>query len=95
MSSKQLNTDYKRQVRVIKETKRQYKEKEEGTRKVHYENIQIKDHNYYNKTQSLWNEPSKLHPTKFARYSEQNIDIDTTFKKTVRDLDKIAEDERQ
>lgn len=94
MSSDDLNTDLKRALRVIKEQKRKYNESDERTRRLHYQNLEIKDQHYFNKTQSLWNEPSKLHPTKYARYSEKNIDLETTFKKTVRDLPKIAEDER-
>ena len=70
MSSKDLNTDLKRALRVVKEQKRKYNETDEHTRRLHYSNVEIKDHNYYNKTDSLWNEPSRLHPTKFARYSE-------------------------
>jgi hypothetical protein len=57
-------------MRVLKDEKRKYKEKDEMTRKLHYDSIQIKDHNYYNRTSYLWNDPTKLHPTKFARYSE-------------------------
>ena len=70
MSSNHLNTDFKRAIRVLKEEKRKYSEKDERTRNLHYESIQIKDQKFYNKTQNLWNEPSKLHPTKYARYSE-------------------------
>lgn len=94
MSSDDLNTDLKRALRVIREQKRHYDESEEATRRIHYQNLEIKDQHYYNRTQSLWNEPRKLHPTKYARYSEKNVDLDTTFKKTVRDLPKIAQDER-
>ena len=54
MTSKQLNTDLKRAMRVLKEDKRKYNEHEEKTRKLHYDSIQIKDHNYYNKTKNLW-----------------------------------------
>jgi hypothetical protein len=36
---------------------RQYHEKGETDRKIHYEHIQVKDRHFYNKTDSLWNEP--------------------------------------
>ena len=53
--------------------------------------MQIKDHNYYSKRDNLWNEPQRLDPKKFARYSEKNIDPETTFKKNVKDLVKIEQ----
>lgn len=52
----------------------------EQDRKIKYSNMRIKDHNYYNRKDSLWNEPHRLHPKKFAIYSEKNIDPRTTFK---------------
>jgi len=53
----------------------------ENDRRIHYSNMIIKDHSYYNKKDNLWNEPHRLHPKKFAIYSEQNLDPKTTFKK--------------
>ena len=38
---------------------------------------------------SLWNEPQRLEPNKYAIYSEKNINLDSTFKKTVKDLPKL------
>jgi len=57
-------------------------------RKIHYSNMQIKDFSFYNKKDSLWNEPQRLHPKKFAPYSVQSND----FRKNVTDLTKINED---
>ena len=50
MTSKQLNTDIKRAMRVLKDEKRKYNDHDEKTRKLHYDSIQIKDHHFYNKT---------------------------------------------
>ena len=55
--------------------------------------MQLKNQNYYLKNDNLWNEPQRLHPKKFAPYSEKNIDPSTTFKKSVTDLNKIKENE--
>ena len=57
--------------------------------------MQIKDHHYYNKVDSLWNEPERLEPKKFARYSVKNTDLSTTFKQTVVDLAAVAKAERE
>ena len=51
-------------------------------------NLQIKDHNYYNKRDNLWNEPEKLSPN-LAKYSHLNINPKDTFKKTIRNLEKV------
>jgi len=41
----------------------------------------------------LWNEPQRLEPI-LAKYSEKNIDPNTTFKKTITDLPRIHEQDR-
>jgi hypothetical protein len=43
----------------------------------------------------LWNEPQRLDPKKFARYSEKNIDPETSFKKSICDLEKIERNEKE
>lgn len=78
-----------------RERNRKYNPKGEKDRKIHYSHIQIKDHNYYNKKDNLWNEPQRLDPKKFAIYSEKNIDQETTFKKTIKDLPKIISQEKE
>lgn len=79
-SSDKLMTEHDRAMKVAKDALRLYNASAEQDRSIHYNNIQIKDHAYYNKTDALWNEPSRLEPNKFARYSEKNINPETTFK---------------
>ena len=68
----------------------------DADRKIHYTTeIQIKDPAYYNKKDSMWNETQALDFKKFARYSEKNIDPETTFKKYIMDLPKIIRDEKE
>ena len=81
-------------MKVARESHRQYNTLGEDDRKIHYTHVQIKDNNYYNKRDALWNEPQRLDPKKFARYSEKNIDPETTFKKNIIDLQKIVQQER-
>ena len=57
MDSESLTTERDRAFRVARETARDFNNSSEATRRVHYTNMQIKDHNYYNKKDSLWNEP--------------------------------------
>jgi len=82
-------------MRAAKDSLREYNELGEEDRRLHYRNVEIKDHQFYNKTQLLWNDPAKLEPKRHARYTVQNIDLETTFKKTVRDLPKILDEERK
>lgn len=84
--SKDLMTELDRAMIAAKASLRPYNPSSEEDRKIHYSHLEIKDNDYYNKKDSLWNEPQRLEPKKFARYSEQNIDPETTFKKTVKDL---------
>ena len=86
MDSQSLVTELDRSMKVAKDSQRQYNVLGDKDRKIHYTHLQIKDHNYYNKTDSLWNEPQRLDPKKFARYSEKNIDPETSFKKNIKDL---------
>jgi hypothetical protein len=44
---------------------------------------------------SLWNEPQRLDPKKFLKYSEKNIDPDSTLKKTITNLSAIVQRERE
>lgn len=88
-------TELDRAMMVGRESIRAYAPKEEDDRKIHYSHMEIKDNDYYNKKDSLWNEPHRLEPKKFARYSEQNIDPETSFKVTIKDLPKIVATEKQ
>ena len=69
MRSEDLASEALRENKVHKETKRQFSVQGEIDRKIHYSNMQIKDYSFYNKKDSLWNEPQRLHPKKFAPYS--------------------------
>lgn len=60
-----------------------------------YNNIKIKNNEYYNGRESLWNDPQKLDYNRFARYSEKNIDPLTTFKKSITNLKQIGDNEKQ
>ena len=72
---------------------RKYHASAERDRQLHYTHLTVKDGNYYNKKDSLWNEPQRL-DKKYASYSEQNIDPQTTFKKSITDLPLIKQKER-
>ena len=78
---------------VAREDARNYNEMSEEDRRIHYSNMIIKDHGYYNKKDSLWNEPHRLHPKKFAIYSEKN----TKFKipRNITNLKEIQENEKK
>ena len=82
---------------VARENARIYNEMSEEDRRIHYSNMIIKDHGYYNKKDSLWNEPHRLHPKKFAIYSEKNLDPKTTFKNInhITNLQEIHENEKK
>lgn len=69
--SEALTTEIDRAMRIVTDDIRQFRDTDERDRKLHYTNMQIKDHNYYNKKDALWNEPHRLHPKKFAIYSEK------------------------
>ena len=77
--SESLTTELDRAMRVAREDIREYNDMSEQDRKIKYSNMRIKDHNYYNRKDNLWNEPHRLHP-KFAIYSGNNINPRTTFK---------------
>ena len=80
-NSIELYNDLELAMEDSRKRNRPYNPKGEKDRQIHYDHIQIKDRHFYNKTDSLWNEPQRLDPKKFAKYSEKNIDPETTFKK--------------
>jgi len=67
--SEEANTEHARAMRAAKDSLREYNEQGEEDRRRHYQNIEIKDHQFYNRTQLLWNDPAKLEPKKHARYT--------------------------
>ena len=73
---------------------RKFNASAERDRCLHYTAMTVKDNNYYNKKDNLWNEPQRL-DKKFASYSEQNIDPNTTFKKSITDLPLIKQKEKE
>ena len=89
-----INSEQSRQTKENKESLRKYNASAERDRQLVYTNLIVKDHNYYNKKDSLWNEPQRL-DKKYASYSEQNIDPMTTFKKSITDLPMIRQKEKE
>lgn len=66
--------------------KRTYSLAAERQRDLIRQAITIKDFNYYNRTDSLWNEKNRQSP-RLQVYSHQNVDPRTTFKPRVVHLD--------
>ena len=89
VGSNQLMKEEDRYRMVFNESKRQFNHEQEVNRKIHYSHMQVKDQNFYNQYGNLWNETQRLHPKKFAIYSEKNLDPATTFKHTIVDHDGI------
>lgn len=75
-------------MKLLGESKRKFEGKGETERKMKVKGIMKKDHKFYNLRENLWNESSFLQP-ELARYSADNIDPSTTFKKEVRNLPHI------
>ena len=80
---------------IMQQNARKFTESEDLNRSTLAEKIPIKVHSYYNKKDNLWNEPHRLDPKKFAKYSEKNIDPETTFKFYIRDYPKMIEHEKK
>lgn len=72
--SEALTSEVDRALKVTTEAMRDYSKSNEFDRRIHYSNMVSKDSKYYSRKDSLWNYPESLHPTKFAIYSEKNID---------------------
>jgi len=88
------NSPKEKELELHETNARNYKLKNETDRALKQGEIRIKDYNFYNKKDSLWNDYTKLGKP-IAKYSVDNVDPNTTFKKTVRNLDQIPEDERE
>lgn len=73
---------------------RSYREADESQRDIERSGIEIKNFHYYNRQDNLWNEQSRLDPV-IAKYCHKNIDPNTSFKQTIRDLPKLEEQERE
>lgn len=74
--------------------KRTYSLAAERQRDLIHQAITIKDSNYFNKTDSLWNEKQRLSP-RLQQYSHQNVDPRTTFKPRVVQYEQLAQIERE
>ena len=83
-----LNTDYKLELKLLADAKRVFESKDETERTHRKKSIMKKDHKYYHLKDSLWNESQFLYP-EIARFSADDIDPNTSFKKEVRDLPNI------
>jgi len=94
VATKKLNSEKKHQMKLLHLSKRSYDAPDETDRTIKLNNIRKKDHQYYRLTDNLWNETKFLHPS-IARYSHDNTDPKSSFKKTVRDLPKIQQIDRE
>ena len=81
-------------LKLLNEAKRTFDGKGETDRNNKLKGIRKKDHSFYKVSDNLWNETKFLKP-KIARFSADNIDPMTCFKKTIRDLPKIQRMERE
>ena len=77
-------------MKIQAENRRQYTKKSEFARQTDLRDIETKDHNYYNRTQNLWNSPKHLKP-EINKYSAH----ENTFKPHPIDLEKVQNQERQ
>ena len=57
LNSERLTTELDRYNLVTQKIMRKYTDIGERDRKIHYTHMQIKDNSFYNKRDSLWNEP--------------------------------------
>ena len=94
MTSREFNSVSRHEDSISKSNQRAYRESDEKQRTILKNEIQKKDFHYYNKKDKscLWNETTKLVPS-ILLYSHENVDPKKTFKKTVRDLSKVREQE--
>lgn len=95
MTSREFNSLSRHENNISKSNRRTYLQKDEKHRVILKSEIKKKDFYYYNtKDKScLWNETSKLAPS-ILLYSHENIDPKKTFKKSIRDLPKVEQQER-
>lgn len=62
VATSKLNTDYKLQLKLISENKREFQVQNETDRSMKMKSIMKKDHQYYNLSDNLWNESTFLRP---------------------------------
>lgn len=89
ISSIEKNSPKERDLELCMKNSRSYKLKDETDRAIKQGEIRIKDFYFYNRKDSLWNDYDKL-AKPIAKFSVDNIDPNTTFKKTTRNLSQIV-----
>ena len=59
-NSEELMTELDRSMVVAKQSIRVYDSENERNRALDYNNIKVKNNDYYNGRENLWNDPQKL-----------------------------------
>lgn len=88
VTTTKLNTEHKMNLKLLEGSKRAFNVKNETDREKKMKSILTKDNQYYHLQDNLWNESKFLKPS-LARFSADNIDPLSSFKKEVRDLPRI------
>ena len=94
ITSREKNCPKEHDLSVHKDNGRSYNRKDETDRDIKRNEVLIKDYQFYNRKDSLWNDTAKLQPI-IAKYNVDNIDPTTTFKKTIRNLSQITAKEKE
>ena len=94
ISCQEKNSPKEKALELCQKNARSYVLKDETDRAIKNGEIRIKDFNFYNRKDSLWNDYDKL-ARPIAKFSVDNVDPHTTFKKTTRNLSQIAQDEKE
>jgi triacylglycerol esterase/lipase EstA (alpha/beta hydrolase family) len=93
LSSSNLNSVKNHDTKIMVSNKRTFKPKDETEREALGKNqVQSKDFRYFNRRENAWNDLRHMSP-KLLKYSSHNVDPVRTFKKTLRDLKQLKEDE--
>ena len=90
----QFNTLERHLAAIQVSNKRTYTPEGEAEREINLKSIETKNFMYYNRMDNLWNESFRLTPN-IAKYSHLNVDANSTFKKTVRNLKQIESEEKE
>jgi hypothetical protein len=85
ISCMEKNSPKEKELELQEKNGRTYKLKDETDRAIKQGEIRIKDFNFYNRKDSLWNDYDKL-AKPIAKFSVDNVNPHTTFKKTTRNL---------
>ena len=85
ISCREKNTPKEHDLSVHKDNARSYITKDETDRDIKRNEVLIKDYQFYNRKDSLWNDAAKLTPF-IAKYNSDNIDPNTSFKEKIRNF---------